>query len=178
MRHFYNSKYKNVTLLPLSGEDIELLRAWRNNPENCVYLRNIPYITEKMQLTWYEVYLQNDRELMFSIIENEKLQRCVGSLSLYDIKDKTCFFGKILIGDMLAHGRSIGLNATIAALKVAFYQLKMEQVYLHVYADNMAAIRVYEKANFHIVETRVDDNNQREYTMITCKEEMEECEYA
>jgi RimJ/RimL family protein N-acetyltransferase len=92
---------------------------------------------------------------------------------LYDFNEESCFFGKILIGDSMAHGHQVGVNATIAALKIAFSKMQMSRVYLHVFVDNMRAINVYKKVGFQIFDIHKDTNNRDEYTMIIYKEHFE-----
>ena len=166
MNHEYSLCYKNVCLRPISRHDTELLRKWRNDPNNSLYLRQIPYITYKAQMEWYRKYLTNKNELFFGIVENDVLNRLVGSLSLYNISNDSCFFGRILIGDAEAHGRKIGLNATIAALKIAFEIIELEKVFLHVYSDNASAIKIYIEAGFKIVDTHTSDEGKIEYLMV------------
>lgn len=165
MNHNYQIEYKNVYLRPLQGEDIENLRNWRNNPINTMYLRRIPYITQEMQTEWFEKYLKNDDEMCFAIVEKRDLNRLVGSLSLYNFGDEECLFGKILIGDKQAHGRKIGLNATIAATKIAFETLGLKKVYLYVYIDNKKAINVYQNAGFTICDVQATTDDKKEYIM-------------
>lgn len=156
--------YKNVALKPISENELEYLRSWRNDPENTRYLRQIPYITPEMQKRWYETYLANADEMTFAIYETRELCRVVGSLSLYDFCDGEAEFGKILIGDSEAHGKSIGLNATVALLKIAFTSLKLNKVRLHVFKDNVPAVKVYEKAGFVTVDEH-ETNGMKELTM-------------
>lgn len=165
MIHNYRIDYENVTLRPLDENDIESLRVWRNDPENSQYLSKIPYITPVDQKSWFEKYLLNMDELVFAIIENRDLKRLVGSLSLYHFTPESCLFGKILIGDKEAHGKKTGLNATIAATKIAFEQLRLKHVYLFVYSDHGAALSIYKKAGFSIVDEHRSDNGKWEYTM-------------
>lgn len=148
MDHNHTSQFKNVLLKPLTEENIENLRLWRNDSNNSKYLRTIPFITSEMQKSWYEKYLVNDDELCFSINEIEELNKMVGSLSLYEFRNNQAEFGKILIGDSDAHGRSIGYHSVIAVLKIAFIDLCLEKVVLHVYDENIAAKHIYEKAGF------------------------------
>lgn len=151
MDHNYTAKYQNVTLLPLTKEHIESLRNWRNDSQNTRFLRSIPFITPEMQENWYKMYLANEDELCFVINENQVLNRVVGSLSLYEFHDKQAEFGKILIGDEDAHGKSVGYHAILAVLKIAFEELKLEKIVLRVYDENIAAKRIYEKAGFKTV---------------------------
>ncbi len=148
MEHNYSVKNKNILLRPLYEKDIELLRNWRNDKNNARFLRQIPFITHEAQKQWYEKYLNNNDEICFAIEEREELNRLVGSLSLYNFKGDTAEFGKILIGDKEAHGRKIGYNATVAALKIAFDDLNLKRVVLEVYENNLAAKRIYEKTGF------------------------------
>ena len=164
MKHSYSISYKNVELKPISESELENLRKWRNAPENTKYLRQIPYITSEMQLKWYESYLANNDEMTFAICETEQLGRVVGSLSLYEFSDNSAEFGKILIGDAEAHGRSVGYHATVAALKIAFLSLKLEKIRLHVFADNIPAVKVYQKAGFSTVGECVT-NGMKELSM-------------
>ena len=164
MKHSYSISYKNVALKPISDGELELLRTWRNDPANTKYLRQIPYITPEMQKRWYESYLANGDEMTFAIFETKQLGRAVGSLSLYDFCDGEAEFGKILIGDSEAHGRSVGLHATVAALKIAFAYLKLKKLRLHVFSDNIPAVKVYAKAGFEVVDEH-ETNGMKELTM-------------
>ena len=166
MEHYYQLKYGNVTLRPLNKQDIEKLRVWRNDPHNTKYLRELPYITGEMQEKWYERYIADEDELCFAIEETTSLFRMVGSLSLYNFFNDTCSFGKILIGDSEAHGKSVGVNATKAAIKIAFDYLGIKAVVLSVYADNVAAVKTYEKAGFTIRNVIQTKSDRTEYNMI------------
>ena len=154
MDHNYTGQYQNVTLFPLSKQHIQLLRNWRNDSKNAKYLRSIPFITPDMQEQWYEDYLKNEDEICFVIFENQVLNRVVGSLSLYDFNGNQAEFGKILIGDAEAHGKSVGYHAILAVLRIAFEELKLETVVLHVYEENIAARHIYEKAGFKKIDSK------------------------
>lgn len=165
MKHTHEIDFENVHLRPLKEEDIESLRQWRNDPSNTLYLNKIPYITPEMQKKWFEKYLVNDDEMCFAVVENKKLNRLVGSLSLYRFQSDECFFGKILIGDAEAHSRKIGLNATIAATRIAFDQLQKKCVKLFVFADHQVACKVYSKAGFRVIDEHENNCGRKEFTM-------------
>ena len=86
MKHCIEMQIENVMIRPLLLEEIELLRRWRNNPENSKYLRSIPFITPEMRWKWYEKDLLDDNCMTFAIIETGKLNRIVGSMSIYNFK--------------------------------------------------------------------------------------------
>lgn len=166
MNHSYSAVFDNVELRPLKKEDIEFLRNWRNNSDNAKYLSKLPFITPEMQEKWFESYLLNNDELVFAIIENDKLNRIVGSLSLYNFGEINVEFGKFLIGDIEAHGRNIGYNALTAVKKIVFDQLNKKNIKLHVFKDNIPAVKVYIKAGFKIVSEYTAENSLIEYEMI------------
>ena len=165
MQHCYELRYKNVFLRPLLEDDIESLRKWRNKPDSSLYLRKIPFITKEMQIEWYREYKENEDEMIFAIIEDDVLKRLVGSLSLYQFNGPECLFGKILIGDNEAHGRKIGLNATMAAAKIAFEQLGINRVNLYVFPENIAACKTYQRAGFVVSDIHLDCMGRKEYIM-------------
>lgn len=169
MRHNYKSYYNNVYLRPLSEQDIELLRNWRNNPDNSVFLSKIPYITEQMQKEWYMRYLDNEDEICLAIVEAKELYRVVGSLTLHGFTNESCELGHILIGDKEAHGKKVGVNASIAASQIAFNEKGFEKVYLHVFSANIAACKVYLQAGFKVTDIHLGSDGREEYTMIKLK---------
>ena len=171
MKHDYKSKYKNVYLRPLSEQDIELLRNWRNNPDNTAYLSKIPYITEQMQKEWYMKYLDNEDEICLAIVEDKELHRVVGSLTLHDFSDESCELGHILIGDKEAHGKKVGVNASLAASQIAFKELGLNTIYLHVFTENIVAYRVYQQAGFKVSDIHTGLDGREEYTMIKLRGE-------
>ncbi len=150
MKHEFINHYKNIRIRPLEECDIEFIRNWRNNPKNTKFLSKISYITPEMQMKWYKNILEKPNEYVFAIDEIKELNRLVGSFSLYNIVDEEAEFGKFLIGEDKVHGKSIGLYTLIAALQISFNELKLQKVYLKVYKDNIAALKVYKKVGFII----------------------------
>lgn len=148
MKHNYGLHYKNVVLRPLEKTDIELLRTWRNKKENTIYLRNLPYITPKMQLQWYGQYEENMDEIAFAILETEEFHEVVGSVSLYHFEESSAEFGKIMIGDSRCHKKKVGFWATALSLYIGFKQLGLEEIYCFVHKDNIAARITYERVGF------------------------------
>lgn len=107
-----------------------------------------------MQQKWFKNYLQNNDELSFAIVETQALNRMVGSLSLYNFSEQSAEFGKMLIGDVEAHGRSVGYHAIRAVLDIAFNALTLEKVFLYVYEDNKIAAHLCDKIGFKIISSK------------------------
>ncbi len=76
-------------------------------------------------------------------------ETAVGSVYLRDIdrSNQKCEYG-IFIGDEDCRGKGIGTAAAKLALAHAFEELGLNRVYLRVFADNLGAIKSYEKAGF------------------------------
>lgn len=165
MQHNYEISYKNVHLRPLAECDIEILRNWRNNPSNSQYLSKKPQITHEMQLEWYKKYLEDKNEILFAIEENRFLNRFVGALGLYDLTGDECFYGKILLGDNESHGIRVGLNATIAALKIALSELNIKKVSVYVYPENRPSRTMCEQAGFRVKGFHIDSTGKEELLM-------------
>ena len=165
MKHDFCIENKNIRLRPLNKSDIESLRNWRNDKTNTTYLSQMPYITKEMQIKWYENYLLREDEIVFAIDETVEFNRLVGSLSLYEIRDEECVFGKILIGDSAVRGHGIGTHATEAAVKFAIEQLGKKRVLLYVYKDNKVAFNLYKNVGFEVADEHMLDNGDIEYTM-------------
>ena len=170
MDHTYELLYKNVYICPLKRENIEKLRNWRNDASNTKYLRKIPYITKQMQSEWFETYLSNKNEIVFEIHEKNDLNRMVGSLSLYNFRDNSVEFGKILIGDKEAHGKRVGQNALIASLIVAFKSLNVSMIHLDVFPDNIPAKCIYERVGFSVIGERANNGMNELYMEISKKD--------
>ena len=173
MRHEYEWQVDNVKLCQLGASDIENLRRWRNNPDNCKFLRKIPYISEEQQKIWYEKYLEDETEICFAIYETNELCKMVGSLSLLNFDSDKVELGRVMIGEKSAHGKGIGTKAIIAAFSICFFRLGMKQVYLHVYENNISAYKTYEKAGMTIVKA-MDTEFGRELLMSIGRDEFKE----
>ena len=149
MNHQYRIQDKNVALRPLLEKDIESLRVWRNDSKNSKYIKKIPHINKEGQLAWFRRELEDGTSITFAIDYNGEM---VGSVSLYDIKDKTCKFGRLMIG---AHkGKGIGGVATKLACEFAFNHLSCDKVFAEVSVDNTSALKIYVRCGFEVASRR------------------------
>lgn len=158
MNHNYQKMTSNILVRPLHSEDLHHLRTWRNDGSNTKYLRQIPHITQEQQINWFNDYKLDQTEMIFAIEETKFLNRIVGSAALYDFKENQAEFGKLLIGDLEARGKNVGINALLAIASIAFENLKLSKVILHCYKENVGAMKVYERAGFQIVDEYEKDD--------------------
>lgn len=148
MDHNYIAQFENVKVRPLLIEDIEQLRIWRNDTEKTKFLRKLDYITPEMQLQWYKNYLNNPNEIVFAIEEIGTLNRMVGSVALYDIKNGQAEIGKIQIGDDEAHGKGVGRKALKLVTEIGFDKLVLKTIIARVNKNNIPSYKNFISADF------------------------------
>ena len=151
MKHSYYGRYNNIELRPLEKGDIENLRKWRNDAESTKFLRKVGYITPEMQEKWFEDYLKNPDIFTFAIVENKRLKRMVGSVSIYNFRGNKAEIGKIQVGDSEAHGLGIGRKAMVIAMKIGFELMGISVFDAHVHKDNIPAYKSYLDIGFKVV---------------------------
>ncbi len=151
MKHSFSAIYDNVRIRPLDINDIESLRIWRNDKSKTKFLRKIGTITPEMQKAWYENYLEDRVQIIFAIDEIKDLNRMVGSLAIYDMKEDSAEIGKIQIGDIEANGRGIGRKSLVMAMKIGFDILNLNKFVASVHQENISARTNDLKIGFRIV---------------------------
>ena len=157
MKHFYFGKLEDIELRPLSFEDLETLRNWRNDKNLTKYLRPIAYITKEMQEKWFLDYLEDKDIFTFSIFETNELKRLVGSVSIYNFRSSKAEIGKIQIGDSEAHGRGIGKKALAVAMKIGFEKMGLSIFDISINQNNVPSYNNAVAIGFKKVDTKESD---------------------
>lgn len=111
-------------------------------------------MTFEAETAWYDSVAASASDRLFTIYERET-GRPVGNTGLHqlDVRNRSATFG-LLIGEPDARGKGYGSEATRLVLDYAFTALGLHNVMLTVYAFNLAARRVYEKAGFRQIGSR------------------------
>lgn len=141
-------KSKQVILTPLIEEDLPVLYDWINQREQVLF--NAPYkpVHFSQHRNWFESVTQRNDMVIFGIrlVENNRL---VGTCQLHSIHPvHRSAELQIRLGLVEAHGHGYGTEAICLLLDFAFRDINLHRVFLHVFASNAAAIRIYEKAGF------------------------------
>lgn len=159
MKHDYTVEYGRVKLCPLSQDDAEKMRILRNQNSSRFFDTNI--ITQEQQRKWYELYLSNEYDYMFSVYL-VKSEQWVGAVSIYNVdsEKKEAEFGRLLIDKQNVTEKGLGLDTTLAACQFAFDKLGLNTVFLEVMQDNIAAVKTYERAAFSIFNERKTENGK------------------
>lgn len=147
----------SIYLRRMEVSDTDNIIAWRNNPRvrhNFIYQG---LFTKEGHLHWIETQINTGHVVQFIICEKSS-GRAVGSVYFRDIdRRKKCAEYGIFIGEDDAVGKGYGTEAARLALSYAFLDMKLDFVFLRVFADNTRARKSYEKAGFRLVENKREE---------------------
>ena len=151
-----NMKIK-IRLRAIKEKDIWLLHKWINDPEIIKYTNSYRPIDEIEQNEWFNSIYKNKQQHVFGIelIESERL---IGTCGLYDID----FIShkaelRLKIGDKQEWGKGYGKAASKLLVDFGFRDINLHRIWLKVFGDNKAAIKIYKDAGF-IMEGEMKDD--------------------
>lgn len=137
-----------IYLRCMSPEDTDLIIKWRNSDsvrKNFIY--QAPFTREGHE-NWIRTMIDTGRAVQMMICESGE-GTPLGSVYIRDI-DRThnkAEYG-IFIGEAAARGRGTGTAAAGLMLRYCFEEEGLHRIYLRALADNVQAVRSYEKAGF------------------------------
>lgn len=144
----YKDASAGIFLRPMTYEDTADIVEWRNRED---VRRNFIYqelFTREGHEKWIHTMVETGRavQMMICSVSDGK---ALGSVYVRDIdrQHRKAEYG-IFIGQASARGRGAGTAAARLMLRYCFEELKLHKVFLRVYADNLQAVRSYEKAGF------------------------------
>lgn len=139
---------KGIYLRLMTYDDTANIIKWRNSDgvrKNFIYQG---LFTKESHENWIHTMIETGKVVQMIIVETET-EKPVGSVYVRDI-DKVhnkAEYG-IFIGEECARGKGYGTAAAKLMTKYCFTELALHKLMLRVYADNLQAIRSYEKAGF------------------------------
>lgn len=135
-----------VYIRPLTIEDAKISYQWRNDPEIWKFTGSKPdrKITYEIEKEWIKKVISDETCRRFAIIADGNY---IGNIQLTNIKDKKAEY-HIFIGNKLWWGTGISHLATYQILHFAKEELLLEEVFLSVREENIAAIKSYIKSSF------------------------------
>ena len=143
-------QYGKITLRPLEPDDIELLYRWENNMEIWeISNTKTPFskyvLAEYIKESARGIYATKQLRL---IIQDEKMQP-VGAVDLFDFEPYHLRAGVgILIHKNENKNRGFATDALAALSNYALNTLGAKQLYANIAEDNLASIKLFEKAGF------------------------------
>lgn len=137
-----------IKLTPFVKEDIQPLFRWINDAETVRYNNAYKPVTWDSHITWFENLGKDTSRAIFAIRAAED-ERLVGTVQLCGIHPvyRSAELS-IRIGELSDRNQGFGTMAVKLAVTFGFNDLNLERIYLHVFADNEAALKVYKKIGF------------------------------
>jgi RimJ/RimL family protein N-acetyltransferase len=123
--------------------------SWLNDEEVTRGLASGAYPSTLDDLKKYIQQITSSKNAVMFAICDKVNDVHIGNIKLdnFDWVNRTCELG-LLLGDRTYWGKGIGTEVMRLTLAYAFNQLNLRKVLLAVYANNPAAIKLYEKVGF------------------------------
>jgi RimJ/RimL family protein N-acetyltransferase len=131
-------------------DDIPLFVRWLNDERTVRFLAARAPIGHAQEEGWLDGMLaRQGHDSWFFVICSLSDDRPIGTTGLFevDLTNGNAGIG-ILIGDPADQGKGLGTDAMEALLDFGFGELRLERMWLDVYAFNPRGVRSYEKAGF------------------------------
>lgn len=147
-REVYSDPDAGIYLRRMTWEDTDNIVAWRNSEAVKSRFLYRETFTRQGHENWIRSMIETGKVVQTVICDLETDQP-LGSVYIRDIdrKNRKAEYG-IFIGEESARGRGVGTAAAKLMLDYCFREEKLHRVFLRVLADNVRAIRSYEKAGF------------------------------
>lgn len=151
---------ENVCLVPLEERDLPQLFTWINDRETVILSAPFKPVSQEQHRRWFEATRQREDMHVFAVrrLDSDEL---VGTCQLRDVDMRHESAELVVrIGDKRQRGKGVGTEAVRLLLEYGFNQLGLNRIQLHVFSDNLPAIRVYEKVGF------IREGVMREHSLI------------
>ena len=136
----------DVNLIPLTKDDLELVRSWRTSKEVSHYMYTEPTITPEQQLEWYN-RISKDESSRYWIIEYNGNKLGLASITNIDRNLESCFWA-FYLGDTSVRGAGIGAKVELKVLSFVFENLGLNKLRCEVFSFNEKVIKMHEKFGF------------------------------
>lgn len=162
---------ENIILAPIpdSDEFYRLYHKWLSDKELKFKLgeEDMEYTLEEVK-EMHDEWKKDFKNMTFCIL-NKNTKEPIGDINLYDSED---FKGlpeiSIMIGEHA--GKGLGTEACKLIIDFGFKKLKLTEINLTVYKDNLAAVNLYKKLNFKVIGEIKDEDDREEYLMKLAKQ--------
>jgi RimJ/RimL family protein N-acetyltransferase len=141
---------ERVYLRPAERADVETFVRWFADADVTRYLRIRAPFSQAAEEKWFDQMVEkqgkSDYHFVICLVEDG---RAIGTAGLHqlDLENGNAEFG-ITIGEKAEWNKGYGTETLQAICDFGFGQLRLERIYLEVYAPNQAGQRAYQKAGF------------------------------
>ncbi len=138
----------HVVLRSMTRKDTADVLRWRADPVVARQLFSARCPTLEEHEAWLAKLNQSRDRIEFMIVMRQN-GRAVGTIGLSHIQARggSAEYG-ILLGEPDARGKGVAREASQLLLAYAFDQLGLVEVFLNLFADNVPALRLYERLGF------------------------------
>jgi len=151
-------EYNKVRLLPLTKDDIELVRTWRNDEKISRYMEYREHITIEMQQDWFRS-ISNDSNFYFIIMYGE-LKVGLANIKNIDWNKRCGEVGAFIYDDSYLNSL-LPYIVSLKRLEMDFEEFGLHYVYAHILKTNKRAIRFNKSFGFQLVSNQEHIENQR-----------------
>jgi RimJ/RimL family protein N-acetyltransferase len=143
----------NIKLLPFTEADIDQLIGWVPSADFLLQWGGtgfkFPLDRAQLQDHLARAAGENPDRLIYKAVD-PATGRVVGHAELLaiDRQHRSAIIGRMLVGPSELRGQGIGQQIVRELLRIAFQEMSLHRVALHVYDFNTQAIRCYEKIGF------------------------------
>ena len=140
-----------IRLRAIEREDVKNFFEWVNDPEVTFGLSLYLPMSLTDEERWFDSLANratNEKPFGIDLLDGDGW-RLIGNCTFFDI-DTIAHSGElgIMIGDKSAWNKGLGTETMGLLLRHGFETLNLNRIMLRVYADNLRAVRTYEKAGF------------------------------
>lgn len=132
----------DILLRPITEEDIEAIRLWRNREEVRSQFVYDQIISREAQEQWYRSYLDKEDDIVWMAVDAASGEK-LGTVSLYDIDAEMhgAEVGRLIVPK---ENRRRGLGKLLLALAIryAFEKLGSRTIRLSIFYDNLASMKI------------------------------------
>lgn len=135
-----------VELRPITLDDRELVRNWRNLPEVARFMYTDHMITEEEHARWFERVLA-DPSCRYWVIVWDGKEVGVANLTAIDHVNSRCYWA-FYLADPAVRGRGIGTYVEYALLRTVFEELSLGKLCCEVLATNPNVVALHKSCGF------------------------------
>jgi N-acetylneuraminate synthase len=135
-----------MRIRPLARQDAAVVVEWRNRPDVASQLFSAAKPTIAEHLAWFDTLARRSDRLEFIIEWDARPVGTIG-LSALDFGRGEAEYG-ILLGEPAVRGKGVAVAASQALFRYAFSALDLRLIRLELFADNVAARRLYDRLGF------------------------------
>jgi len=130
--------------LCLDQEIISSLTLWRKKFSNCFFSQFEP-TNERTKLWLENLIIKDDARILFLI--RDESNKAIGNIGIRSLSGDSAEFDNLVRGESAGASRFMFFSM-ISFINWIYKVLKVNQIYLHVFSNNLKAIHLYESVGF------------------------------